>query len=38
MADPLRHALYLATICHCMECHTPSKNGRRDFSQSGKGS
>jgi len=31
IADPVRRGFYLATIGHCMECHTPVKNGHRDF-------
>lgn len=31
MKDPVKRGFYLATIGHCMECHTPSVNGRRDF-------
>jgi mono/diheme cytochrome c family protein len=31
MSDPVKRGFYLVTIGHCMECHTPSVNGRRDF-------
>ena len=31
MKDPAKKGFYLATIGHCMECHTPVKNGHRDF-------
>ena len=31
MKDPVKKGFYLATIGHCMECHTPVKNGHRDF-------
>jgi mono/diheme cytochrome c family protein len=31
MQDPVKKGFYLATIGHCMECHTASVNGRRDF-------
>ena len=31
MADPVKKGFYLATIGHCMECHTPVQNGHRDF-------
>jgi mono/diheme cytochrome c family protein len=31
MADPVKKGFYLATIGHCMECHTPAVNGHRDF-------
>jgi len=31
MKDPVKRGFYLVTIGHCMECHTPSVNGRRDF-------
>lgn len=29
--DPVRYGQYLATIGHCIECHTPLVKGRRDF-------
>lgn len=36
--DKIRHGFYLATIGHCMECHTPMVNGPVDFKNSlGKG-
>jgi mono/diheme cytochrome c family protein len=28
---PVKRGFYLATIAHCMECHTPTTNGRHDF-------
>jgi len=31
MKDPVKRGFYLATIGHCMECHTPVVNGRRDL-------
>lgn len=31
MQDPVKKGFYLATIGHCMECHTPLVKGRRDF-------
>src|SRR2546421_6294889 len=31
MQDPVKRGFYLATIGHCMECHTPIVNGHRDF-------
>jgi mono/diheme cytochrome c family protein len=31
MKDPVKRGFYLATIGHCMECHTPMVNGHRDF-------
>jgi mono/diheme cytochrome c family protein len=31
MKDPVKRGFYLATIGHCMECHTPPVNERRDF-------
>ena len=37
MLDPVKRGFYLATIAHCMECHTPLENDRHDFSQLGKG-
>lgn len=29
--DPVRRGFYLATIGHCMECHTPVVDGQPDF-------
>lgn len=37
LIDPVRRGFYLVTIGHCMECHTPRKSGRLDFSQLGRG-
>jgi mono/diheme cytochrome c family protein len=37
MADPVKRGFYLATIGHCMECHTPVVNDRQDNAQLGKG-
>src|SRR5204863_2311145 len=31
MQDPVKRGFYLATIGHCMECHTPLVHGHRDF-------
>ena len=31
MADPVKRGFYLATIGHCMECHTPMVKGHRNF-------
>src|SRR5258708_10089261 len=31
LKDPVKRGLYLASICHSIECHTPIVNGRRDF-------
>ncbi len=31
MKDPVKRGFYLVTIGHCMGCHTPAVNGRRDF-------
>jgi mono/diheme cytochrome c family protein len=37
-STPEKRGLYLATIGHCMECHTPFVKGRQDFVHSkGKG-
>jgi mono/diheme cytochrome c family protein len=36
-ADPVRRGFYLATVGHCMECHTPMTGGRHDFSRLGAG-
>ena len=35
--DKVKHGFYLATIAHCMECHTPETGGRHGFSLLGKG-
>lgn len=37
MSDPVKRGFYLATIGHCMECHSPMVNGRHDFGNVGKG-
>ena len=37
MADLVKRGFYLATIGHCMECHTPLVNDRHDNTQLGKG-
>jgi len=31
MSDKLKHGFYLATIAHCMECHTPMGPQGREF-------
>jgi mono/diheme cytochrome c family protein len=31
LRDPIKRGFYLATIGHCMECHTPVVNGHHDF-------
>jgi mono/diheme cytochrome c family protein len=35
--DKIKHGFYLATIGHCMECHTPLGPHGRDFSRMGAG-
>ena len=35
--DKVKHGFYLATIAHCMECHTPETGGHNDFNLLGKG-
>lgn len=38
MSNPVKRGFYLATVGHCMECHTPIVEGRHQFSTSlGKG-
>jgi mono/diheme cytochrome c family protein len=38
LRDPVEHGRYLATIAHCMECHTPGTTSQHDFSSGvGKG-
>ncbi|TNE36773.1 MAG: cytochrome c [Alphaproteobacteria bacterium] len=29
--DEVLYGAYLANLAHCMRCHTPSKNGKRDY-------
>ena len=36
-SDKVRYGDYLAKIGHCMECHTPQVQGRRDWSRTGAG-
>lgn len=33
MRDPVRRGAYLVTIGHCMECHTPNKEGKTLYDQ-----
>jgi mono/diheme cytochrome c family protein len=35
--DKVKHGFYLATIAHCVECHTPEAGGRHDWTKLGKG-
>ncbi len=37
LADKVKRGFYLATIGHCMECHTPMSKGAHDFTAMGKG-
>lgn len=38
MLNPVRRGAYLVTIGHCMECHTPAKDGKTLYEQAlGKG-
>lgn len=38
MKDPVRRGAYLVTIGHCMECHTPAREGRTLYEEAlGKG-
>ena len=37
LRDPVKRGFYLATIGHCMECHTPMVNGRARLRQSRQG-
>ena len=38
MRNPVRRGAYLVTIGHCMECHTPAKDGKTLYEQAlGKG-
>ena len=36
-SDPVKRGFYLVTIGHCMGCHTPEVNHRRDWNALGKG-
>jgi len=31
LADPVRRGAYLATLGHCMECHSPRERGQSDY-------
>lgn len=33
LRDPVRRGAYLVTIGHCMECHTPSKDGAMQYDE-----
>jgi mono/diheme cytochrome c family protein len=38
MNDPVKRGMYLVTLGHCFECHTPDALGQRDYAKStGKG-
>jgi mono/diheme cytochrome c family protein len=37
LKDPLKNGFYLATIGHCMECHTPLVKGQHDWADMGRG-
>ena len=37
LRDPVKRGSYLATIGHCMECHSPSERGVSDYSKTGLG-
>jgi mono/diheme cytochrome c family protein len=37
MADPVYRGRYLATIAHCMECHSPEEKGVFDYNRLGAG-
>ena len=37
MDDPVHRGRYLATIAHCMECHSPQEKGEFDYSRLGAG-
>jgi mono/diheme cytochrome c family protein len=34
LRDPVKRGFYLATLAHCMECHSRRSDGRQDFSNS----
>lgn len=37
MSDPVKRGFYLATIGHCMECHTPIVDGKHNNARLGSG-
>jgi mono/diheme cytochrome c family protein len=37
MSDPVYRGRYLATIAHCMDCHSPQNKGILDYSRRGAG-
>ena len=37
MKDPVKRGSYLATIGHCMECHSPREKGVSDYGKTGLG-
>jgi len=37
LKDKVKHGFYLASIGHCMECHTPRVKGQLDFANMGAG-
>jgi mono/diheme cytochrome c family protein len=37
MKDKVKHGFYLASIGHCLECHTPMERGQLKLDQIGKG-
>lgn len=37
MSDPIYRGRYLATIAHCMECHSPMEKGVFDYTRLGAG-
>jgi mono/diheme cytochrome c family protein len=37
LRDPVKRGFYLATIGHCMQCHSPVVNDHHDFQNLGKG-
>jgi mono/diheme cytochrome c family protein len=37
LGEKLKNGFYLATIGHCMECHTPMVKGRHDWADLGRG-
>lgn len=34
MVDPVKRGMYLVTLGHCLECHTPDVAGKRDYQRS----
>ena len=36
MSDPVKRGMYLVTLGHCLECHTPDAQGKHDYAECGR--